>query len=438
MNSATYPQRSRATDKLTDKQVRDFIRRGERRKLADGAGLYLTLTPAGRGVWRLKYRLPRQDGAVEKVYTLGSYPEISLQAAREERTRLRQLVVQGRDLAQLRKKERLDRVTASANTFRAVAEEWLASKRVGWQPVHYEKSKQALERDVYPLLGDTPVAEIEPKHVAVVIDGIVERGARDTAGKVLQHIGRVFKYAQSGGLCRDNPAEPVTERLPRRTDIGKQPALLEVGALREVLARCNPGRLSRPLSHSVWLAHRLCAFTATRIGNVVTAEWSEFDLDAENPTWTIPRAKMKKRDRDHDHRVYLGATIARELREWQKESRRNGRIGGYVFPSPADGTKHVTRESLEKVYRVTLGLKGKKPKHSLHGWRSSFSTLAKEAGFSHDAVELALDHVHANKVARAYDRGERLAERIEVARWWDAQLSGNEQHDGSAETSATG
>jgi integrase len=160
----------------------------------------------------------------------------------------------------------------------------------------------------------------------------------------------------------------------------------------------------------------LCAFTAQRIGNVVSAKWEEFDLDAEPATWTIPRRQMKVKERHHDHRVILGPTIAAELRRWRQDSRRSE---GHVFPSPT-GRPHITRESLEKVYRVTLGLGGK---HSLHGWRASFSTLANDAGFESDAVDLFLDHVHRTATARAYDRGERLEDRIRLARWWDEQLA---------------
>lgn len=58
------------------------------------------------------------------------------------------------------------------------------------------------------------------------------------------------------------------------------------------------------------------------------------------------------------------------------------------------------------MYRITLRLEGK---HSPHGWRSSFSTLARDNGIARDVVELALDHAHNNEVARAYDRGEQLS-----------------------------
>ncbi len=92
---------------------------------------------------------------------------------------------------------------------------------------------------------------------------------------------------------------------------------------------------------------------------------------------------------------------------------------GFVFPSPAGG-KYIGRESIEKVYRVTLGLEGK---HSPHCWRSAFSTLARDQGFARDVVELALDHAHDNEVARAYDRGERFTQRVQLFNWWDEQLA---------------
>ena len=163
------------------------------------------------------------------------------------------------------------------------------------------------------------------------------------------------------------------------------------------------------------MAHRLCAFTAARIGNVVNAEWREFHLDDEQPVWIIPRAKMKVATRDIDHRVPLCPNIAAELRQWKEVFGSKG----YVFPSPAGG-KFIGRESIEKVYRVTLGLEGK---HSPHGWRSAFSTLARDNGFARDVVELALDHAHDNEVARAYDRGERFTQRVQLFKWWGEQLA---------------
>lgn len=84
------------------------------------------------------------------------------------------------------------------------------------------------------------------------------------------------------------------------------------------------------LSPFVRMAHRLIAFTGMRIGNVVEAEWKEFDLDSTQPLWVIPREKMKMKSRPLDHRVPLSKEITSELRQWRLIS--GGK--GYIFPSP--------------------------------------------------------------------------------------------------------
>lgn len=86
-----------------------------------------------------------------------------------------------------------------------------------------------------------------------------------------------------------------------------------------------------------------------------------------------------------------------------------------------DWSKIHYETSRRALDRVTLAMAGK---HSLHGWRSSFATLARDAGFAREVVELTLDHIHDNSVARAYDRGARLTERRQLMDWWDATLTG--------------
>jgi len=95
---------------------------------------------------------------------------------------------------------------------------------------------------------------------------------------------------------------------------------------RDVLRRADVA----PISPAVRLANRLVAFTAQRIGNVVTATWDQFDLEGDPPLWTIPRQQMKVRDREGDHRVPLGPTIAAELGAWRDAT--GGK--GTSFPRP--------------------------------------------------------------------------------------------------------
>ena len=349
--------------KLTDKAIKAFVAKAERgKKLADGGGLHLFITPAGGATWRVKYRIKGK----EKIYSVGPYPLVTLAAARVELNEVKALLLENKDPVTERRVNRATSAADSDNTFKAVAQVWLAMKQKEWSAGHFTKSARAFERDIYPALGNLPIASITPAIVAKALEDIHKGDVLETATRILQHLNGVFRYAQAKGLCRDNPAGPAREVLPRKKDNRRMPALLELTALGDVLRRADMARLS----HSVRMAHRLCAFTAMRISNVVNAEWRELHLDDEQPVWIIPRAKMKVATRDIDHRVPLCPNIAAELRQWKEVF--GGK--GYVFPSPAGG-KFIGRESIEKVYRVTLELAGK---HSPHGWRSAFSTLARD------------------------------------------------------------
>ena len=299
--------RARGTNKLSDARIKAFIadaRAGKAptKKLADGGGLYITVTTTGSAVWRIKYRY----GGKERVYAdIGAYPEAGLQKAREERDRVREMLRQGRDPVKGRKIDQIESAAASGQTFGTVAEEWLRERQKGWAAIHYDKSKRALERDVLPDLGKMPVREITPAMIALVIKSVIKRGAGDTAGKILQQISGILRLAQASGYSAENPADPVRELIPRKKFTARRPAILEWNGLGAVLRGAEAARLSP----AVRMAHRLCAFTAARISNVVQAQWSEFELDAEVPVWVIPRAQMKAQDREHDHKIFWGRPL---------------------------------------------------------------------------------------------------------------------------------
>jgi integrase len=188
------------------------------------------------------------------------------------------------------------------------------------------------------------------------------------------------------------------------------PATLDrqgVGAILRAAEQSDVGR-------GVKRAHLLCAFTCQRIGEVVGAQWSEFDLDAG--TWAVPRSRMKRKDEKRgDHLVPLPAGLLSLLREWR---RADGADAIYACPAPV-GKRHITREAVEKFYRVTLDLVGR---HGAHGWRSVFSTWAYDAGKESDVIEAQLDHAIGSKVQAAYDRAQRLDLRRELMTWHEGQL----------------
>jgi len=397
--------------RLSDREVRAWTNDPARtpKKLFDGAGLFITCTAAGTPVWRVKYRF----GGNEKTLSLGAFPEISLKDARAKLAAARALLQDNRDPSVERRVNRVEAATSAGNTFAECAEIWLTKRRPGWSPAHYKTVSETLGRHILRHLGPLPIAEITPRLVASVVERLADR--IDTAQKVRQICAGVFRLAIAQGKIEgDNPADASREVITRRKLRGRQPAFVTLTELGDLLRRAETANLSS----AVRMAHRLCAFTAQRLGNVISATWAELQLEADPPRWVIPRAKMKAQDRHFDHVVILGPVIAAELRTWH---RANGSpTAGFLFPAVAGGREFITHESVEKAYRVTLGLKGK---HVPHGWRSAWSTLAREAGFEKDAVELALDHVHDNDTARAYDRGARLLTRAKLATWWNEQLT---------------
>lgn len=411
-----YRARAQA-GKVTPIEIKTWVAKAKPgESLPFGGNLQLEVSKSGTALWRTYYRIhdPEKGRLVERTFSHGPFNTARGYAqVKPEHDQVKAQAREGTDPVKARYVQYERSVSAGEDTFEAIAREWLANRKK-WSGVHRTKSVRALERDVFPYIGRLPVGEITPAMVAKVIERIAKRGISDTPAKILQHVTRIFALAQTKahGAITQNPALPAREVLPERAKRNRYPALLKWAELGEILRKADAAKLSP----SVRMAHRLCAFTVARVGNVVTVDWREFALDAEPPQWVIPRAQMKAQDRHHDHRIILGTTIAAELREWRKK----GSGKGYAFPSPAGG-KHITRESLEKLYRVTLGLEGK---HTPHGWRSSLSTLARdEGGFDRDAVELALDHIHDSDVVRAYDRGERLEQRIKLMNWWDAELT---------------
>ena len=399
-------------DRLSDKLVRDFIKdtaagTAETTKLSDGGGIFLSITPAGTPAWRFRFRFAGR----EQLASLGTWPDVGREAARVERDTMKAWLKKGRHPITERRLERERASVATGTTFRAVADEWFAKQADNWKPAYLRRTRIWFEKNAMPDIGNLPIADIDVTMIERIIKSIERRKARVYARKLLQWITSIFRHAQAKKYCTDNPAALVPELLSKKRRVKHRPAITKWEALGDLLRRADAAKVS----DSVQRAHRLIAFTAVRIGSVVPAEWSEFHLDDAVPKWIIPRAKCKITDRDFDFTVILSPTITSELKAWRAESRGTG----YLFPSPT-GNDIITVESVEKVYRKTLKLAGI---HTPNSWRVSLSTLANDDGADWNMVEVSLDHEPRNKVARAYDRGEKLELRVKLMHWWDSQLT---------------
>lgn len=361
---------------LTDNQARKALPGDKDYKLADAGGLYLFVTKKGFKSWRLKYRFAGK----EKLLVIGPYPEVSLKAARDRRDAARAELRDHKDPVIEERKRQMAAHAAAGTTFKVVAERWRLAQAPRWSPVHQRKVQQRLDRDVYPEFGSLPLIDIDGPIVVRALEKIEARGAIDTAKRIRQDISAVFGYGMGKGLCSADPAGRHLLRGMLPTPIGgKQPALRDIEAARELLAsleRSTSGALTK-------LASRLLALTAVRPGVLRTAVWGEFEgIDWSNPEapapaalWRIPAERMKlgvadKNDASFEHVVPLAHQAVAVLHA----TRQLSGLFPYLFHSVRSTRQPMSENTLGYMY-ARNGYSGR---HVPHGWRATFSTIMNE------------------------------------------------------------
>jgi hypothetical protein len=156
---------------LSDTRIRNLKPSERPYKLPDGSGLYLEVRPTGARLWRYRYRLAGK----ENMFAIGSYPEVKLKEAREARDEARKLVANGVNPAHERRREKLRRIHAGANTFEAVAREWLESHKKYWTPRTHRQRERLLERDVFPRIGSLAMRDVTRAHASAIVTRIEQR-----------------------------------------------------------------------------------------------------------------------------------------------------------------------------------------------------------------------------------------------------------------------
>lgn len=390
---------------LTDAQIRKAKAQDKGIKLPDSHGLHLFVSPAGGKSWRYRYEF----GGKEKLLTLGQYPVMPLTEAREARDRARAILRDGRDPGIAKKQKRLTVAQQSTETFETIAREWHATNVGRWSPVHGGDILHSLDRDVFPGIGPYPVRDVTVSDVLAVLRDIEARGSNETARRVRQRIQSVFDFAIASGKANTNPASTVKGAMAP-LHRGRQPAVTDLDAARELLARSEtmPGH---PLTK---LAHRLLAITALRPGALISTPWVELPKGAV--IWTVPAARMKmnlqhKREGLRDHLVPLTSQAIDVI----EAARSMSGLGPLAFPNSRNAHKPMS----EGAIRHLLTKAGYQNEHVSHGWRATFSTVMNER-FPRDrhVIDLMLAHKPKDEVEGAYNRALHLPRRIELAQIW--------------------
>ncbi len=189
---------------LTDTRIRQAKPKDKPYKLTDGGSLHLEVRPTGAKLWRLRYRLARK----ENVFAIGRYPEVDLKAARAERDAAKKIIKEGIHPSHKRKLDRIRQSSDHANTFRAVADEWLERNEDKWTARTYKQRQKALENDVFPHIGSLPVSQVTPAHVLAIVQRVEKRGPLATP------LGRRTDRSRLARLRRANRSGRGGKRRP--------------------------------------------------------------------------------------------------------------------------------------------------------------------------------------------------------------------------------
>lgn len=378
----------------------------KRRRLTDGAGLYLEVSPAGSKRWFWKFY---PDGKESRL-ALGSYPDVTLKAARAARDDARKTRQGGTNPVQQRKADKLASRASNATTFDAVAAEFYAQERGGWSDTYAQKWHRLVEKDLSPWLGTLPLAAISAPMLLDALKRTERRGAIDTAHALRQYAGQVFRYGIATGRCTSNPAPDLAGAL-------KPQLVKHMGAVLDpvkagALLRDIDGYTGQPVTRT---ALALSALLFQRPGNIRAMEWAEIDTDTA--LWTIPAAKMKRKVHGKvNGRPHL-VPLAPQALALLADLRPLTGHGRYVFPSLLTGEVCMSENTIRAALRrMGYGNDDMTP----HGFRAMARTLIAERlpGIPPDVIEAQLAHGKTGPLGTAYDRTEYMDQRRAMMNAW--------------------
>ena len=386
---------------LSDTTLRAIKPTGKAQKLFDGGGLFLFVAPKGGKLWRLKYRF----GGIERLLSLGAYPQIGLKDARKLRDEAKEKIAKGVDPGCSKKAAKETLYAAQNNTFEIIGREWWHLKKSGWVEAHAEKILARLENYVFPLVGKRVIDEIKAPELLQAIRNIEARGKGETARRALQNCSQIFRFAIATGRAERDAAADLRGAL----------APVQSKSFATIIDAKKVGALLRSISgydgyFPVRCALRMAPYVFVRPGELRQAEWTEFDLDKAE--WRIPAERMKMREL---HIVPLSRQVVEILHELHPYTGQ----GRYLFPSVRTGQRPISDVTMLAGLR-RLGYS--KEEMCVHGFRAMASTLLNELGYNRDWIERQLAHGERNAVRAAYNYAEYLPERRKMMQEWSDYL----------------
>lgn len=384
---------------LSDTSIRNAKPANKAYKLYDSDGLFIQINPKGGKWWRLKYRF----NGKEKLLSLGTYPEVPLASARDQRDSARKLLASDPpiDPSEKRKAAKAENKLHANNSFELIAREWWQSYMKGKAESHKQKVIRRFELYLFPYIGNKPISTITAPQVLEVIKRIEKLNILETAHRTLQAAGQVFRYAvQHGFTLRDVTAD-LKGALPP-TNVKNMAAFIEPKEIGELLRAID----SFKGTLTVQCALRLSPLVFVRPGELRHAKWRDIDLDAGEWRYLVSKTKT-------DHLVPLSTQAIEILRTIQPISGH----GEFVF----QGGHSPLRPMSEAAINAALKRMGYDTQSEItgHGFRAMARTILHERlNIDPHIIEHQLAHKVPDALGAAYNRTRFIEQRKDMMQKW--------------------
>ncbi|ORJ23464.1 tyrosine-type recombinase/integrase [Rouxiella badensis] len=412
--------------RLTDIAVKNAKPSAKPTKISDGKGLYLLVHPNGSKYWQAAYRY---DGK-QKVFSIGTYPTVSLVEARTSLLEMKSLLASGIDPPQQKKAVKAEE--RGDFKFEAVARDWHKKMSVSerWIPQHSERILNSLINHLFPALASKDITKLTTRDLLLPLRKIEAKGQHETASRLKQRITAIMRYAVQEDMISQNPANELGGTLitPKRTHY---PAL-ELEQIPDLLSRINAYKGRR----LTVLALKLTMLVFIRSSELRFARWAEIDF--ENKLWIIPPNREEIKDVKFSergskmripHYVPLSHQAIDILKELKEISYGMSDGQGLIFIGCHDYRKPMSENTVNKALQL-MGYDTQKDICG-HGFRTmACSSLVESGIWTEDAIERQMSHKEQNNLRAAYThKAKHITQRRLMIQWWADYLDANiEKH----------
>ncbi|MBM9549987.1 tyrosine-type recombinase/integrase [Acinetobacter nosocomialis] len=395
---------------LSDSKIKTLKPTEKMYRILDAERLYIEVRPSGKKIWRFKYTLNGKEGTI----SFGEYPSVSLAEARKRKEDAKVLLAKGINPVEDRNQKEEEKRSATNNSFKAITEEFIKEKMKYKSEGYIDRFKGAMERDIYKIIGNKPIKDVNSADVLQIMKNTMERIKKQdnfatgeaAANLNRRFIGLVMRYAIVTLRTDTDPTYAVKEAI-------ESPQVEHARPLEpheRTILRTNIDTYKG--SSTVRNATLTLLYSMLRTIEVRKMEWPFVNF--EDRIIKFPRSSRRRRQERSMKmdRVHI-VPMSDQLYEILKDQYAITKGQKYVFASPQKRDCMISRTTLNKML-MYIGLS----EVTAHDFRATASTLLYEKGYEEAWIEKQLAHAESNKTKASYDHSQHLDARRKMMQDW--------------------